>query len=189
MSQRYIRLLGLAAATSVGLALFYLGSRAVSHSRGGPATTKPAPPKGQPAVPNDHEAKMLAEELKRKPGHVPVLFRLAQLAEQSGHPKDAVPFLRDILKQEPNNQDALLELGRVLFDTGDVAGALEQTNRVLEMQPGQPDALYNLGAVYANIGNAELARKYWQRLVQSSPQSESGLRAKESLGRLPAQSR
>jgi tetratricopeptide (TPR) repeat protein len=189
MSKRQVRILGMAMAASVGLALFYVGSGALSHSKAKPANARPAASKGQPAVPNDHEAKMLAEELKRKPGHVPVLFRLAQLAEQAGHPKEAVGYLREILKQEPHNQDAMIELGRVLFDTGDVAGAIEQTKKVLDKQPGQPDALYNLGAVYANLGNAELARQYWQKLIQSSPQSESGQRAKESMNRLVAQAR
>jgi cytochrome c-type biogenesis protein CcmH/NrfG len=171
-------------AVSLGLTLFYLGWRTVSRPKAKPGNAKLAVQNGRPAMPDDHEQKMLEVELKRKPGHVPVLFRLAQLSEQSGHPQDAVRYLRDAVKQEPHNVDALLELGKVLFDTGDIGGAVDATKRVLEKEPSQPDALYNLGAVYANVGNADLARQYWQRLVQASPQSESGQRAKESLGRL-----
>lgn len=176
-------------AASVGLLLFYLGSNAVSHSKSKGPNPKPAPQAGQPAVPNDHEAKMLAEELKRKPGHVPVLFRLAQLSEESGHPRDAARYLREAVKQEPDNADARLELGKVLFETGDVAGAVDENKKILDKQPDQADALYNLGAVYANVGNADLARQYWSRLVQASPESESGKRARDSLGKLVAQSR
>jgi tetratricopeptide (TPR) repeat protein len=189
MTQHSTRILGSVLAASVGLFLFYLGSNAVSHSKRKAANPKPVAQKGQPAVPNDHEAKMLAEELKRKPGHVPVLFRLAQLSEESGHPQDAARYLREAVKQEPDNADARLELGKVLYETGDVAGSLDETKKILDKQPNQADALYNLGAVYANLGNADLARQYWQRLVQSSPDSESGKRAKESLGRLVAQAR
>ena len=175
-------------AASVGLLLFYLGASAVSRSKRRSADRKPVA-SAKPAVPNDHEAKMLAEELKRKPGHVPVLFRLAQLSEESGQPGEAAGYLRDAVKQEPDNADARLELGKVLFETGDVAGALDQTKKILDKQPDQADALYNLGALYANLGNTDLARQYWQRLVQSSPDSESGKRAKESLTRLVAQAR
>lgn len=171
-------------AASVGLLLFYLGWSTVSHSRGKPVGARPMVEKGQPAMPADHEAKMLEVELKRKPGHVPVLFRLAQLSEQSGHPQDAARYLREAVKQEPDNADALLELGKVLYDTGDIAGALDATRKVLDRQPDQADALYNLGALYANLGNSDLARRYWQRLVDASPQSESGQRAKESLDKL-----
>ena len=188
MTRRTARILGLVLAASVGLLLFYLGSNAALRSKRKSVNAKPVA-SAKPAVPNDHEAKMLAEELKRKPGHVPVLFRLAQLSEESGHPQDAARYLREAVKQEPDNADALLELGKVLFETGDVAGALEQTKKILDKQPNQADALYNLGALYANLGNADLARQYWQRLVQSSPDSESGKRAKESLTRLMAQAR
>ncbi len=188
MTQRSARILGIVLAASVGVLLFYLGASAVSRSKHKSVTAKPVD-SAKPAVPNDHEAKMLAEELKRKPGHVPVLFRLAQLSEESGHPQDAARYLREAVKQEPDNADARLELGKVLFETGDVGGALEQTKKILDKQPNQADALYNLGALYANLGNADLARQYWQRLVQSSPDSESGKKAKESLDRLVAQAR
>jgi tetratricopeptide (TPR) repeat protein len=188
MTQRSARVLGIVLAASVGVLVFYLGANAVSHSKLRSANAKPVA-SAKPAVPNDHEAKMLAEELKRKPGHVPVLFRLAQLSEESGHPQDAARYLREAVQQEPDNADARLELGKVLFETGDVGGALEQTRKILDKQPDQADALYNLGALYANLGNADLARQYWQRLVQSSPDSESGKKAKESLNRLMAQAR
>ena len=189
MTLRSSRILGSVLAVSVGFFLFYLGSNAVSRGKRKSANAKTAAPAKQPEVPNDHEAKMLAEELKRKPGHVPVLFRLAQLSEESGHPQDAARYLRDAVKQEPDNADARLELGKVLFETGDVGGAIEQTKKILDKEPNQADALYNLGALYANLGNSDLARQYWQRLVESSPDSESGKRAKESLTRLVAQAR
>ncbi len=188
MTRRSARILGLLLAVSVAVFLFYLGSNAMSRSKRKSVAAKPVA-SAKPAVPDDHEAKMLAEELKRKPGHVPVLFRLAQLSEESGHPRDAARYLREAVKQEPDNADARLELGKVLFETGDAAGALEQTKAILDKQPNQADALYNLGALYANLGNADLARQYWQRLVQASPDSESGKRAKESLSRLVAQAR
>jgi tetratricopeptide (TPR) repeat protein len=175
-------------AVSVGLFLFYLGLNAMSRSKRKSVNAKPAA-SADSTVPNDHEAKMLAEELKRKPGHVPVLFRLAQLSEESGHPQEAAGYLREAVKQEPDNADARLELGKILFETGDLTGALDETKKILDKQPNQADALYNLGALYANLGNADLARQYWQRLVQSSPDSESGKRAKESLSRLVAQAR
>lgn len=131
-----------------------------------------------------HESKALEAELKRKPDHVPILFRLAELSREMGKPAEAVPHLRRILAQEPNNVEARLELGRALYDTGDVEGSLQETNRILQQNPDQVDALYNLGAIYANLNKDQVARQYWTRAVSSDPNSDSGRRAKESLQQL-----
>jgi tetratricopeptide (TPR) repeat protein len=135
-----------------------------------------------------HEAVILAEALKKKPDHTPVLFRLAQISQESGNYPEAARHLKEILRHEPDNTDALLELGKVLFELGDVPGAIEQTQKILERRPSHADALYNLGAIYANLGNSKSARDYWGRLIASSPQSESAGRARTMLGKLPPKS-
>jgi|SRR5579871_708540 len=137
-----------------------------------------------PGVDKRHEALALQSQLEKKPNHVPILTRLAQLSRENGKPAEAIPYLRKIVSIEPKNSEARLELGRDLYDTGDVAGALEQTNHVLAAEPGNVDALYNLGAIYANTNKTDLARDYWNRAVAASPASESGRRAAESLQRL-----
>jgi tetratricopeptide (TPR) repeat protein len=150
----------------------------VTASQAGP------PAAANPAADRAHEMKSLEVELEKKPGHTPILFRMAQLARETGKPADAVQHLKEILKQEPNNQEALLELGRALYEAGDIDGAIAETNRLLALNAKQVDALYNMGAIYGNLNKPDLARQYWQRAVTADPSSESGRRAKESLGRL-----
>jgi tetratricopeptide (TPR) repeat protein len=136
-----------------------------------------------------HEAKSLEAELQKKPNHVPILFRLAQLARDNGQHAEAAAHLRKIVELEPKNTEARLELGRNLYDAGDITGALEQTNRILTDDPKNVDALYNIGAIYANSDKADVAREYWTRAVASAPDSESGKRASEGLKRLGALAR
>jgi tetratricopeptide (TPR) repeat protein len=147
------------------------------------------PPLGKPAArtqppDNLHEMKALEVELKKKPEHVPILFRLAEISTEMNKPAEAAAYLRRILAQEPNNVEARLELGRALYSAGDVPGALEETNRILQKDPKQVDALYNLGAIYGNLNKDEIARQYWTRAVASDANSESGRRAAKSLEQL-----
>ncbi len=174
------------AASATGGVLF-LGLFAVNRRQPSPprASHEELPaPGANPAADQAHEAKALAVELKKKPDHTPILFRMAQLEREMGKPAEAANHLRQILTREPANQEARLELGRVLYETGDVQGAIEETNRLLTQNPKHVDALYNMGAIYGNLQKNELARQYWERAVASDPASESGRRAKDSLLRL-----
>jgi tetratricopeptide (TPR) repeat protein len=173
--------LGLLCTVLAGSLVVYLVTSRVSPHPG----AKPAGTVAEPAGSKQHEAKILAEALKKKPEHTPVLMRLAQLSEEAGKQADAADRLRAILRQEPNNTDAQLELGRVLFQLGDVAGAIQETKKIVDRQPGHADALYNLGAIYGNLGQSKLAREYWNRLLASSPQSESAKRARTMISQLP----
>jgi tetratricopeptide (TPR) repeat protein len=132
----------------------------------------------------DHELKMLAVELRKKPGHIPVLLRMAQLERERGGVDQAAQHLREALANEPSNLDAHLELGRILYEKGDVGSAIAETEKVLETNPKQVDALYNLGAIYANTGNPARARSYWTRAVQADPAADSSRKAREALTRL-----
>jgi Flp pilus assembly protein TadD len=136
-----------------------------------------------PDVP-DHELKALAVELKRKPGHTPILLRMAQLEEAKGKLDDAARRLEEVVKNEPANQEAHLSLGRILYEKGDVAGAISETHKVLAVNPKQVDALYNLGAIYANVGNADRARTYWTRAVSAGSDTDSGRKARDGLTKL-----
>lgn len=148
-----------------------------------PRPVAQTPQAARPAAPPNpaHERSALEEQLKRKPGHAPVLLRLAELDLELNQPALARKRLEEILKVEPGNTDALLELGRLCFSTGDVECAVTRTSSILAREPGHPDALYNLGAIYANQGRFEQARQYWNRAVQADPKSESGRKAAAGL--------
>jgi tetratricopeptide (TPR) repeat protein len=75
-------------------------------------------------------------------------------------------------------------LGKIKFQLGDVAGALGNTQAILRSNPTQPDALYNLGAIYGNLGDKQRALEYWNRLLSTSPNSESGKRARQLISQL-----
>ena len=144
-------------------------------------------PQARPAAVQDnpaHELKELAVQLQKKPGHLPVLMRMAQLEHDQGKLAEAEVHLREALAAEPGNADVHLELGRVLYEKGDKNEALKETERCLAINPAHADALYNLGAIHANLGDAGRARSYWEKLIASAPESDSGKKAREGLARL-----
>ena len=146
----------------------------------------PASSRSAPVVANnpEHELKELAVQLQKKPGHTPVLLRMAQLEREKGALDDATGHLRQAIRSEPSSQDAHLELGRLLYERNDVTGAIAETERVLALNPTHVDALYNLGAIYANVGNRERARSYWSKAVAADPAADSARKARDGLMKL-----
>src|ERR1019366_7915268 len=161
-----------------GGALFLLRVTERAESTAPPA--RPAAVQDNPA----HELKELAVQLQKKPGHLPVLMRMAQLEHAQGKLAEAEAHLREALSAEPGNADVHLELGRVLYEKGDRNEALKETEQPLEINPTHADALYNRGAIHANLGDTGRARSYWEKLIASAPESESGKKARDGLARL-----
>jgi cytochrome c-type biogenesis protein CcmH/NrfG len=157
--------------------LLHVDSRSNEPAPGPAAAAQPKTTAENP----DHELKALAVELKKKPGHTPVLMRMAEIERDQGKLDDAAAHLRAAVESEPENAEGLLELGRVLYEKGDVPGAIAQTARILESNPKHVDALYNLGAIYANTGNVTQARVYWTRAVDANPSADSAKRARDGL--------
>ncbi|MBI5087039.1 MAG: tetratricopeptide repeat protein [Acidobacteria bacterium] len=150
--------------------------------------TRKAPPEkaAAPAVPPSpvHEKAALEEQLRKSPGHTPVLLKLAQLELGQGEAASARKRLEEILKAESGNLDARLELGRACYETDDLPCAIEQTEYILKAQPDNVDALYNMGAIYANTKHPEKARELWNRAVKTAPDSPSGKKAAAALKQL-----
>jgi tetratricopeptide (TPR) repeat protein len=161
-----------------GGALFLLRVTERAESTAPPA--RPAAVQDNPA----HELKELAVQLQKKPGHLPVLMRMAQLEHDQGKLAEAEAHLREALAGEPGNADVHLELGLVLYEKGDRNEALKETERALAINPKHADALYNMGAIHANLGDTGRARSYWEKLIASAPESDSGKKAREGLARL-----
>jgi tetratricopeptide (TPR) repeat protein len=168
--------------TAAGLLLIATGWFA-THRKS--TATPPQTQAAAPAPPNAaHEKATLEEQLKKNPGHTPVLLRLAQLATEQSQPAEARKHLDAILKAEPANTEALLELGRACYELNDVDCATKATEKILAVDPGHADALYNLGAIYANLGQNQRARQYWERAAQKADSSESGKKAAAALKQL-----
>jgi len=161
-----------------GAGMWVALNRKVPPDKSPAASTPAAPP--NPA----HEKASLEEQLKKKPGHAPVLLRLAQIDLEQNQPAEARRRLEELLKAEPTNVEALLELGRACYAAEDLPCAIAETGKILEQDPKHPDALYNLGAILANQGQAAKAREYWTRAVQAAPDSDSGRKAAAALKQL-----
>ena len=115
--------------------LFLLRVTERSESTAPPA--RPAAVQDNPA----HELKELAVQLQKKPGHLPVLMRMAQLEHDQGKLAEAEAHLREALAGEAGNADVHLELGLVLYEKGDRNEALKETERALAINPKHADAL------------------------------------------------
>jgi cytochrome c-type biogenesis protein CcmH/NrfG len=181
---------GLLIASVVAAVVIYWGFTQLTRSRpaatgsGEAAGALPAEGSDHAAVSDPHEWQMLKQQLETKPGHVPILLRMAQIAQGRGESAEAARLLRQAVEKEPENLDARLELGRALYESGDATAAIAETEQILKSDPNQVDALYNLGAIYANSNQIEQARSFWTRAVASDPGSESGRSAEIGLKHL-----
>lgn len=151
-----------------------------------PSTAESSTKSASPADNPDHELKELGVQLQKKPGHYPVLMRMAQIEHDQGKMADAEKHLREAAVSEPSRADVHLELGRVLYEKGDRDEALKETQKALALDPKYVDALYNLGAIYANSGDPDRTRSYWENAVKLEPESDSGKKARDGLAKLGA---
>lgn len=177
MSNAKATLAAVTLAVLVGGALWFgLNRKSIPevHTQAGPVA---------PASPA-HEKASLEDQLRKKPGHAPVLLRLAQIATEQGQHAEARGRLEELLKVEPDHLEARLELGRACYELDDLPCAIAETEKILVKDPNHVDALYNLGAIYANSGDIAKARLHWQRAVQVAPDSESGKKAAAGLKQL-----
>lgn len=178
-------LTGTVLAAAIAVPLYFLVERGNSPSPPGASTSSPPASSSNPNADRAHEFKALEQELAKKPEHPPILLRMAQISSELGKPADAIAYLQRLVKADPGNVDGSLELARLLYESHDVQGALSQTKKILEANPKQVDALYNAGAIYANLNDFAQARIYWNSAVASDGASDSGKRARESLGKIP----
>jgi tetratricopeptide (TPR) repeat protein len=114
-----------------------------------------------------HEKVFLTEQLRRNPGHTPILLRLAQIERNQGDLRAAQEHLKQAVAADGKQTDAHLELGLLCWEMSDFVAAEAQNRAVFRIDPGQPDALYNLGAIFANRGDARQAREFWLNAVRS----------------------
>jgi cytochrome c-type biogenesis protein CcmH/NrfG len=178
MNKRFMQITGLAVTIVAGGGVLWFSRQSPNTAR----TTAPA----TAVIPSSaaHEIASLEDELKKKPGHSPILVRLAELHQEAGRPGEAVRYLKQVLAAEPSNFQERLELGKALYETGDVDGALAETKKILEFDPKNVDALYNLGAIYGNQNNLVEARNYFAKAVAADASSDSGQKARAAMAQL-----
>ena len=133
-----------------------------------------------------HEKVFLTEQLRRNPGHTPILLRLAQIERSAGDLRAARERLEQAAAVDSKQVDVHLELGLVCWEMGDLAAAEKQNREVLRIEPGQPDALYNLGAISANRGDYKQAREFWLEAVRSGRNTDAADKSRRAVDRLEA---
>lgn len=133
-----------------------------------------------------HEKVFLSEQLRRNPGHSPILLRLAQIEHREGDLRAARQHLKQAIAADGKQVDVRLELGLVCWELGDFAGAEEQNRAVLHTDPSQADALYNLGAISANRGDSSHAREFWLTAMRSGRNSDAAEKSRRAIERLEA---
>lgn len=148
----------------------------------GAAVVRPSPA----AWDATHEKAFLAEQLRRRPKHTPILLRLAQMERADGDLAGARRHLEEAIAADGSQLDVRLELSLVCTEMGDVAEAEQQNQAVLRITPGQPDALYNLGAIAANRGDEQLARQYWMSAVAGGRSGDGAAKALAGIQKLQA---
>src|SRR5271165_5833527 len=97
-----------------------------SHPSQGPSEMNPA-----------HEKVFLSEQLRRNPGHSPILLRLAHIEHSEGDLHAARQHLEQAIVADGKQVDVRLELGLVCWELGDFAAAEEQNRVVLRIDPSQ----------------------------------------------------
>src|SRR5215469_5861109 len=90
-------------------------SSSANPTRNKQAASAPAAPPNLP-----HEKAFLEDELTKKPGHAPVLLRLAQVEREMGKLPEARKHLEQAVTGTENVIEARLELSRVCYEMGDV---------------------------------------------------------------------
>lgn len=178
------KLIVMSALVALGAPTIYLFHRAGKGLHLASPTETAAPSRDTDSGKLVHELAALEQQLQKKPGHTPVLFRMSEIAKELGKPAESARYLQQIVQAEPGNLEARLELGRSLFESGKVEQAAAETQKILATDPNHAQALYNLGAIHANINNVAKAREYWTRLVGAAPDSEHARNAKKGLEQL-----
>ena len=144
------------------------------------------PSPAQSEIKPAHEKVFLIEQLRRNPGHSPILLRLAQIEHREGDLRAARQHLKQAIAVDGKQGDVRLELGLVCWELGDFAAAEEQNRAVLRIDPKQADALYNLGAISANRGDASHAREFWSTAMRSGRNNDAAEKSRRAIERLEA---
>jgi len=141
---------------------------------------------GQSEMNPAHEKVFLIEQLRRNPGHSPILLRLAQIEHSEGDLYAARQHLEQAIAADGKQVEVRLELGLVCWELDDFAAAEEQNRAVLRIDPGQADALYNLGAISANRGDSGHAREFWSTAMRSGRNNDAAEKSRRAIERLEA---
>ena len=88
---------------------------------------------------------------------------------------------RAALRAEPGYVGARGSLAQVLRQLGDFSGAVREAEIVLRIAPQDPDALHAAGLAHAAMGERASAQHYLDRFLDTKPELEAALEARQVL--------
>lgn len=119
---------------------------------------------GRPAA---AEATLAAFE-RLAPGDVRVLDLRAMLADQQGHPEQALALYRQGIEREPS-WGRLYDLAKLALRQGDVATARRSLETLLSRSPGNPFGQQQLANLELMNGDARRAGRLYEEIAARSP--------------------
>lgn len=97
----------------------------------------------------------------------PLEFVMTML--QSGHIKEAVPYLETLAKTSPDNVQVLYNLGIAYSELRQFDEAIIRLKRAVQLDPAHAHAWTGIGVAYQRMGKRELALEPMQRAVEADP--------------------
>ncbi len=111
-------------------------------------------------------------------------FRMAFLAQQKGHPEEAIGFYERLLMRRPDQALAHVNLGHLLRENGDPARALRHYGDAYRLGHADTRFLVAYGDLLLERGQPEDARQVWTRALSETTDPASLKPLDERLGAL-----
>jgi len=109
-------------------------------------------------------AKELAEELKKNPNDVDILYGLAVSQERTGAVAASLENFHRAVGLAPQDEDVVRELGIAYFKSGKTREAVAYLNRALSLDDDNPQTILYLGRAYSALGDYRAAIALYARL-------------------------
>lgn len=110
------------------------------------------------------------EVLATFPDHAHALHYLGLIAQQTGHPQEALRLLQRSIEIEPGDVRAHNHLGQVWVGLNDKAAALECFERAVQIDPTHADSINNLANVLL-VRDPLRAIELYRRVLELTPDS------------------
>ena len=103
-----------------------------------------------------------------------------------GRYQDALYLLRDIARVDPTNAYAFYFMGVALYEAGQMEPARDAYRAALRAEPGYVGARGSLaaGLAHAAMGERASAQHYLERFLETKPELEAALEARQVLAAL-----
>ena len=128
------------------------------------------------AADDSRGAEQVWREITRKLPHAAVpALNLAQLINQQGRSREAIPAFEQCLRLDPDKSEAHGDLGLLLLRQGQTDAAIEHLRALVRLQPHSEDGHLQLGKAYLQAGKTAAAVKELRRVLELAPNHAEAL--------------